>query len=66
MQVSFLSYYATQCFQHIYLATSTLWGANGIIGAEFLDFSGRTRTLASLRRVYNIVYLHSTNIYVHA
>ena len=26
LQVSFLSYYMTQCFQHIYLATSTLWG----------------------------------------
>ena len=33
-QVPMLSYIATRCFQHVYLATSTLWGTdeNGIFG----------------------------------
>ena len=33
-QVPMLSYIVTQCFQHVYLATSTLWGTgeNGIFG----------------------------------
>ena len=28
-QSSFFSYYVTQCFQRIYFATSSLWGADG-------------------------------------
>ena len=41
-QMSFLSYYVTQCFQHIYLATSTLWGADGhsVFGSDSLEFTG--------------------------
>lgn len=32
-----LSYYVTSCFQHVYLATSTLWGENGILGTAAID-----------------------------
>lgn len=44
MQVSFLSYYLTQCFQHIYFATSTLWGKEGqsVFGTDSIEFSGGT------------------------
>ena len=44
MQTSFLSYYVTQCFQHIYLATSTLWGADGhsIFGTDTVQFTRGT------------------------
>ena len=41
-----VSYYVTQCFQHIYFATSTLWGEGNIfgtdpvnLGIELLSFS---------------------------
>ena len=51
MQTSFLSYYVTQCFQHIYLATSTLWGAEGqsIFGTDVVQFTRGT----SFFRYYN-------------
>ena len=29
-----LSYYISQCFQHIYFTTSTLWGKDGIFGTD--------------------------------
>ena len=40
MQESFLSYYVTQCFQHVYLATSTLWGEDGqtVFGSNIAEF----------------------------
>ena len=33
------SYFATQCFQHIYLATSTLRGNDGLLGSEAVEIS---------------------------
>ena len=33
-QLNGLSYIATECFQHIYFATSTLWGTNGVFGGS--------------------------------
>ena len=32
-----LSYYVTECFQHIYLVTSTLWGEGKLFGNEAVD-----------------------------
>ncbi len=32
-----LSYYVTSCFQHVYLATSTLWGEGNILGTAGVD-----------------------------
>ena len=40
-----LSYFASQCFQHIYLATSTLRGNDGLLGSETVEIS---RDIASL------------------
>ena len=53
LQASFLSYYVTQCFQHIYLATSTLWGEDGqsVFGSDSLEF---TRGTTSFR--YTHIY----------
>ena len=34
-----LSYYVTSCLQHVYLATSTLWGDDGLFGSNSLEFS---------------------------
>ena len=38
---SFFSYYATGCFQHIYLATSTLWGNrdSSLFGQSLVQYS---------------------------
>ena len=33
-QLNGFSFIATQCFQHIYFATSTLWGTDGILGSS--------------------------------
>ena len=33
-QVNGLSFIATQCFQHVYFATSTLWGTDNILGSS--------------------------------
>ena len=43
-----LSYYVTQCFQHAYLATSTLWGEEGqsVFGSNLAEY---TRGSASFR-----------------
>ena len=49
LKAPFLSSYVTQCFQHIYFATSTLWGADGggsVFGSDSLEF---TRGMASFR-----------------
>ena len=32
-----LSYYVTECFQHIYLVTSTLWGDGNLLGTQAVD-----------------------------
>lgn len=40
------SYYVTECFQHIYLATSTLWGAGGLFGTSSVEVG---RQIASFR-----------------
>ena len=34
-----LSYYITQCFQHVYFATSTLRGENRLLGSEVIQIS---------------------------
>ena len=34
-----LSYYSPQCFQHIYLSTSTLRGSNGLLGNENVEIN---------------------------
>ena len=34
-----LSYYITSCFQHVYLATSTLWGEGRLFGNEDIGIS---------------------------
>ena len=34
-----LSYYVTECFQHIYLVTSTLWGEGNLLGSQAVDVS---------------------------
>ena len=48
IQRRFFSYYATQCFQHVYLATSTLWGEPGssVFGTSSVELE---RDLASFR-----------------
>ena len=38
-RVARLSYYVTQCFQHIYLVTSTLWGVGNLLGNQAVDIS---------------------------
>ena len=40
-----LSYFASQCFQHIYLATSTLRGNSGLLGSETVEISRDIATL---------------------
>ena len=47
-QTPFFSYYATQCFQHVYLATSTLWGLPGasVFGRSSVELE---RDLASFK-----------------
>ena len=47
-QANFFSYYATQCFQHVYLATSTLWGEPGstVFGGSSVELQ---REFASFR-----------------
>jgi hypothetical protein len=39
-ELNFFSYYVTGCFQHIYLATSTLWGEEGrsLFGQGLVEF----------------------------
>ena len=32
-----LSYYVTSCFQHVYLATSSLWGEGALFGTASVD-----------------------------
>ena len=32
-----LSYYITSCFQHVYLATSSLWGEGSLLGTASVD-----------------------------
>ena len=41
-----LSYYVTECFQHIYLATSTLWGPGQLFGTSSVEVE---REVASFR-----------------
>ena len=41
-----LSYYVTECFQHIYLVTSTLWGEGNLFGNQAVDL---TSSFASFR-----------------
>ena len=50
-QTDFFSYYATQCSQHVYLATSSLWGLPGasVFGRSSVELQ---RNLASFRYVY--------------
>ena len=37
-QLPSLSYYLTECFQHIYFATSTLWGdPNGVFSNQMTE-----------------------------
>ena len=40
-ELGFLSFYITGCFQHIYLATSTLWGEEGrsLFGQGLVEFA---------------------------
>ena len=40
-----LSSYATQCFQHVYLATSTLRGQNSLLGPEVITISSDITTV---------------------
>jgi hypothetical protein len=40
-----LSYYATQCFQHVYFATSTLRGDQGLLGSEVIELSSDMTTV---------------------
>ena len=53
LQTQFLSYYVTQCFQHIYLATSTLWGADGqsVFGSNFIELTGGITTFRWVQRL---------------
>lgn len=39
-ELDFFSFYVTGCFQHIYLATSTLWGEEGrsLFGQGLVEF----------------------------
>lgn len=32
-----VSYYLTQCLQHVYFATSTLWGPGRILGTDTVN-----------------------------
>lgn len=49
-EVDFVSFYITGCFQHIYLATSTLWGLPGesLFGKSLVEF---TRDVGVIRYV---------------
>ena len=44
-----LSYFATQCFQHVYLATSTLREDGGLLGSEVIELSS---DITTVRLVY--------------
>ena len=39
------SYYATQCFQHVYLAASTLRGSNKLLGSQIIKLSSDITTV---------------------
>ena len=41
-----LSYYVTECFQHIYLVTSTLWGEGNLFGNQAVDITTSSISLA--------------------
>ena len=58
LQVSFLSYYVTQCFQHIYLAASTLWGdgEGSVFGSNSIEFTSGT---TSFRYMCDILTVES-------
>ena len=49
-----LSYYVTSCLQHIYLATSSLWGEDGLFGIDSLEFGNE---ISSIRWVYYSIVL---------
>lgn len=40
-ELGFFSFYITSCFQHIYFATSTLWGEEGrsLFGQGIVEFA---------------------------
>jgi len=38
-QSQHLSYYVTSCLQHVYLATSSLWGEDGLLGSDTYESS---------------------------
>ena len=38
-QSQHLSYYVTSCLQHVYLATSSLWGEDQLFGSDTYEFS---------------------------
>ena len=42
-----LSYFLTQCFQHVYLATSSLRGEGGLLGSEVVELSSDITTVRS-------------------
>ena len=51
-----LSYYVTQCFQHVYLATSTLRGENSLLGSEIIQVgSDITSVRYMLKELYYIM-----------
>ena len=47
-----LSYFVTQCFQHVYLATSTLREDGGLLGSEVIELSSDITTV-------RLVYTHT-------
>jgi hypothetical protein len=47
-----LSYFVTQCFQHVYLATSTLRGDGGLLGSEVIELNSDITTV-------RLVYTHT-------
>ena len=50
-----LSYYVTSCLQHVYLATSSLWGEDGLFGSDTYEFSND----ASLIRCASLIIVLS-------
>ena len=53
-----LSYYITSCFQHVYFATSTLWGEGQLFGSEDIGVSFENN-----RFRYDSLSTHGSHVY---
>ena len=65
-----LSYYVTECFQHIYLVTSTLWGEGKLFGNEAVEAASSFGSFRLVREREGGIVVHTpkctTYIRTHA